>query len=179
MTSSLISLRALGAGVLGAAIAAGCSGGPCHGDECAEGSMGTGNFVPGPLPHSAARLDGARCARSAPTLEIFLSNLFTQPDPPAPVRVTDALTVYWSVCNTGNGVVSPATPGAYDFVLVRKGDGVELGRESLDVAELDGCACEVVARSFNDGAGGALAAGAYEFSLDRLFDADVDRVIAE
>jgi hypothetical protein len=167
----------LGALLAGALVTAGC-GSPCQGSDCASSSTGSGNFMPGPFPHSAAQLDGVRCARSTPTLEIFVNNLFTEPDPPTVVHVADLLTVYWSVCNTGNdNTVSSALSNVYDFVVTRTTDASEVSRQGFDVPQLSGCQCQVVSRQFNGGSGNSLPAAVYKFSLARIFDADVNRVI--
>jgi hypothetical protein len=138
--------------------------------------MGSGNFVPGPLPNSALELDGVRCATSTASLGIFQRNLFTSPAVPTQVQVADPLIVYWSVCNAGNAA-SPVQADAYDYVVTNRADDSEVSREVLSVSALSACHCEVIQRPYNGGSGTALGASAYTFSLERLFDADTDRVI--
>src|SRR5438552_3849367 len=97
-----ISTLTLWLGVLSSVPLVACgSSGPCHGDECASNSMGSGNFTPGPFPHSAVTLDGPRCHTGGVELGLFLSSVFTDPDAPQVVHKTDPLRVYWSVCNSG------------------------------------------------------------------------------
>jgi hypothetical protein len=154
---------------------AGCGGGPCHGNECAGSSHGTGNFTPGPLPHSAVELDGPRCAAAGPRLEIFQRRLFTEPDPPAVVRTTDLLTVYWSLCNTGDGPSDPIAAG-YQFVgrRVNASGTTEVRRTNHDIPHLEACRCSVESETTQN----ELPPDRYDFTLEGRFSEAVTRVIS-
>jgi hypothetical protein len=151
-----------------------CGGdGPCHGSECASNSMGSGNFTPGPFPHSASTLDGARCHTGGVEIGLFLSQVFTDPDPPQVVHMADPLRVYWSVCNSGLAD-APAQPSAYTLTPTLVGPPPSvLPSTSFGIPALLHCTCDPESHVFQN----VLTSGTYTFALAGAVTGSVNRNI--
>lgn len=145
--------------------------GPCHGSECASNSMGSGNFTPGPFPHSATALDGARCHTAGVDIGLFIDSIFTDPDPPQVVHPADPLRLYWSVCNSGLGD-APAQPSSYTLTPTSVGPPpTTLASTQFGIPALTHCTCDVQSQLFQN----VLAPGTYTFALSGAVSASVNR----
>lgn len=160
--------------VLAASTLAGCGGsGPCQGAECASNSMGSSQFTPGPFPHSAVTLDGARCHTGGVEIGAFADQLFTVPDQPQPVHPADPLRVYWSICNSGL-TDAPAQPSSYTLTPTFLGPPpTTLASTSFGIPALTHCTCDVQSQVFQN----ILAVGSYTFALSGAVTASVNRNI--
>jgi hypothetical protein len=147
--------------------------GPCHGAECGSNSMGSGNFTPGPFPHSASALDAARCHTGGVEIGLFLDAMFTDPDPPQPVHPADPLRVYWSVCNSGL-TDAPAQPNSYTLTPTLQGPpSTPLATTQFGIPALTHCTCDVPSQVFQN----VLTPGTYIFALSGAVTGSVNRNI--
>jgi hypothetical protein len=161
-------LAAATAGILGCGSASVCQGQGCKGT-----SSGSGNFTPGPFPHTATSLDGPMCYTDGPVIRLFQDSLFTDPAVPTTVTRADSLRVYWTICNHG---MDPSTSQSEAYTLSRTLRGET--PTTVDVATyalpaLDSCHCDVQSRVFQN----ELDPGSYTFALTGAVAGSVDRNI--
>ena len=103
---------------------------------------------------------------------MFLTSVFTDPDPPQVVHKADPLRVYWSVCNSGL-TDAPPQPNAYTLTPTSIGPPpvTLLPSTSFDIPALTHCTCDVRSQVFQN----ALDPGTYTFALTGAVTGDINR----